>query len=193
MAQPTAWRVTDGTDGEVQIFPNALIGEVPDVRPGKEITLTYAFIEGRLGVNTAGGQYGANTQAVEGTRYATLDASDAGALYGATTTVPGVESYSRLKRYPTTGTVAVGTALDGEPYYRETLPSDAEITSRVLQFEPFADLDGITGLWGLVSGYEDVSANVPAFYELELDVYVLAESGDYSARSDVIAEYEATP
>lgn len=192
MAKPTEWRINDGTDGQVNILPNALIGSVPERTPGREVELTYAFIEGRLTAGGAGAVYG--HAGGDGAQYANLDGTAEGTLYGAQTgVVTGTESYERLKRYGDTGTVSSGLALDGTPHYRETLPADADIESRVLQFVPVADPDAWGGFWAVVEEYEDESEDVPAFYEVTLTVRMLADADEYDARTEVVNEFKVTP
>lgn len=96
--------------------------------------------------------------------------------------------YNTMQRYLNyVGHVETMTTADGEPRYRET-QSDSK--SMLMQFSPTSSVPTIDGWWGvLVEGRVD-SPLPPAQLDIVLDIYYLAEDGDYASHSDVRAVFE---
>ena len=196
MTTEPAWRLTDGKDGDVYVLADALDGPVPDYQRGGSVTLNLLFFEGGRYDGNRGMTYGdtdADTGAdATGGTYGQVSPSAAGRTYGTDGTLSGVGRYEQAREYlDYAGTVRTGTSLDGTPYYRES--ATASVASHVLAFEPLADVAGVGGYWGVVTGGSDPSADPPAMYELEVETFVLAERDEYESRAAVAAAYEETP
>jgi hypothetical protein len=191
-----AWRLTDGKDGDVYVLADALDGEVPNYQRGGSVTLNLLFFEGGRYDADRGMTYG-DTDAASGAEgtggtYGQVAPSAAGRTYGTDGTLSGVGRYEQAREYlDYAGTVRTGTSLDGTPYYRES--AGTSVASHVLAFEPLADVTGVNGFWGVVTGGNDPSANPPAMYELEVKTFVLAERDEFESRSAVAAAYNETP
>lgn len=82
---------------------------------------------------------------------------------------------------------AVATGEDGAhvPWYRSQLDSRADVGSLVLGIEPSSDIEdrSVTGLWGVVTGGRDVRNSTLTNWQLELEVFVLAEYREHSDRA----------
>jgi len=97
----------------------------------------------------------------------------------------------------TTSTTAYGAMLDyldfadaadyglteaNIPWYREQVPSRADVDSLVVQIEPSSDLSSldVPGFWGLVTGGEDSRETSVSHEQLVLELYVLADAAQYA-------------
>lgn len=89
--------------------------------------------------------------------------------------------------YANESTVRRGTTSRGVPWYREYLPSRADVGSLAVPIEPAADTE-ISGIWGLVVGGEDQSQPSTARRVLDIEVFVLAERDEYADRDALAAD-----
>ena len=93
------------------------------------------------------------------------------------------ETARQLLDYAHTGVRGVDD--DGVPWYREKLPAAAPVDSQVVQLSPSADVAALSyeGVWAVVIGGQ--ATNLTYSPRLELDLFVLAEAGEYADRSAV--------
>lgn len=90
------------------------------------------------------------------------------------------------------GVVRRGTTDRGVPWFRERLPSGASISSLVVQVTS-SNTSGYD-VWAIVVGGTDRSREVQdgaTHYVVDLDLFVLADAGDYADRSGVISDLGA--
>lgn len=82
---------------------------------------------------------------------------------------------------------AYGTGINHRPWYHEQLPADATVGSLVVGIEPTQDLDdrGVTGVWGLITGGDDRRNSTLTNWLIELELFVLAEYGDFADHNDI--------
>lgn len=92
-----------------------------------------------------------------------------------------VRKYVRLGNRP--GAASTTPGLDTTPFYRE-LHDDANL-DLLVSLEPTGAAlpSDVDGLWGVIVGGSDATNNVRTRYELELELFVLAELSDYGTRS----------
>jgi len=88
-------------------------------------------------------------------------------------------------RYLNDKALDYGLDYEGEPWYRYTLHPNATINSYLFKVEPSAGVEKGTSFWGLLTNVEDESRLVGAGEQLSMTFYVLAESDEYSTRTDV--------
>ena len=192
MTTEPAWRLTDGKDGDVYVLADALDGDVPDYQRGGSVTLNLLFFEGGRYDAPRGMVYGGPASGDAGGLYGGPTVLDHGGTYGTVGGYSGVGRYEQAREFlDYAGTVRTGTSLDGTPYYRESAGQSVE--SHVLAFEPVADVPGLNGFWGVVEGGSDPSSDPPAMYELEFEVFVLAERDEFESRSAVASAFEVNP
>lgn len=189
------WTMTDGKDGQVYILADALSSDMPNYQRGGSVTLNFLFQEGGRYDAERGMTYGNEDvpeDAGTGGTYGGAPPSAAGGTYGTAGDYTAVGRYEAAREYlDYAGTVRTGTSLDGTPYYRES--AGQSVNSHVLAFEPLADIPALNGFWGIVAGGDDPTADPPAMYELEFEVFVLAERSEYESRSAVANAFEVNP
>lgn len=180
MTDPT-WTI-HGADYDVVV--DGLLSEFINRRRGDSVTLRFE-IRRRTGAgSTTGGQY----SSADGYQWS----GPSGAQYdaGGTDVAPAETRYERLVAYHDFSG-ATDAAVDDQrvPYYRESVPQRADITSLLVGIEPNGDLDPATGVWGIVTGGGETSRLFADAAVVELDVLVLAEYPELT-RSEVKQQFE---
>jgi hypothetical protein len=181
MTPTTVWRIE--TAGSVDIIADALLDEMPEYRRGESRSFTFSFRSDRYTTGDGGFQYGDAQWGTE--TYSGGSSGDSGAL---TRYVAARE----LLEYA--GAAATGTDIESVPYYREQLPARASIDSALVALVPSAGLQAtpdVRGVWGVVVGGEDGSRAALSSFEVTLEVFILAEYGDYDGRQAVETEFIA--
>lgn len=183
----TTWTIHERTD---TFTADALTADWPTVTRGETVTLRFWFDSD----NTD------DTLLVEDGESYTVGAGDTETYQrvivedGGTLTVNGTlnateDGLFRLLQYlDWAGAVATGQGENHVPWYRDQLPG-GYVPTLALGFEPHGDLQerSVTGLWGVVVGGSD-ERNAPLTnWQVELDVFVLAEFREYSDHSAVEA------
>jgi hypothetical protein len=180
MTDPT-WTI-HGADYDVEV--DGLLSEFINRRRGESVSLRFEIR--RRGGNTAetGGQY----SAAAGFQYS----SASGAQYsgGAPSIYPAQERYERLVNYHDFAG-ATDVAVDDKrvPYYRESVPQRADVSSLLIGVEPNGDVAPATGVWAIVTGGGEVSRLFGDMAVVELECVVLAEYSELS-RSEVKSQFE---
>jgi len=79
------------------------------------------------------------------------------------------------------------------PWYREQLPARADVDSLVVQLEPSSDLSSydVPGFWGLVVGGDDSRETTLSQERLVLELFVLADAGQYTDHADIESDLAA--
>jgi len=182
MTDPT-WTI-HGADYDVIV--DGLLSEFIDRRRGESVSLLFE-VRRRSGNRTAtGGQYGS----AEGFQYSSTDRSGAQYSGRAATVAAAEERYGRLVNYHDfAGATDAGVDDKQVPYYRESVPSRADISSLVIGIEPNGDIAPAAGVWGVVTGGGERSRLFGDSARVELDILVLGEYAELS-RSDVQSQFE---
>jgi len=110
---------------------------------------------------------------------------------GPGSTVAAAETrYERLVNYHDfAGATDVSVDDQRVPYYRESVPSRADITSLLVGVEPNGTIAGGAGVWGIVSGGGERSRLFADMAVVELEIVVLAEYSEHT-RSEVQTQFE---
>lgn len=110
---------------------------------------------------------------------------------GSGSTVADAETrYSRLTNYHDFAGAADADVDDAQvPYYRESLPSRADVTSLLIGVEPNGAISPAAGIWGLVVGGGETSRLFGDMAVIELDVFVITEFSELT-RSEVQSQFE---
>jgi len=191
-----AWRIRTRANGT--IIADGLVDSFPQYQRGETTTLRFLF--------RSGSSYGATAAGDDGWTYgndpATSDGGDDhgatwggqhGALFGpADKSNDDVERYRQLREYlDWAGASATGESYASVPWYREQLPSRADVASEVVAIEPPPALaNELPGLWGLIVGGSDDSQR-PGATIVSLDVLVLAERDEYDDHSALESDLAA--
>jgi len=99
------------------------------------------------------------------------------------------------------GHVDTGTGDNGRPWYRETLPAEAQVSSVIVPIEPGADIrttygDVVRGVWGAVVDATDPN-RLPEALDFEFEIFALgyvdsaggsSDPDFYSSRSEIETE-----
>jgi len=90
------------------------------------------------------------------------------------------------------GNYALENTLKNNYYYKERIPTNANIGSLVVGIEPDNSLqsDKIGGVWGLVDNVIDERNPILATPQIGLEVTILAEYSEYNSVSDVQTDLE---
>lgn len=106
--------------------------------------------------------------------------------------------YQLLQYLDYADAAAYGESQSHRPWYHEQLPTAAKrdptnIESIVLGFNPpeFQRQRGIPGLWGLVVGGADRRNSALTNWQLELEIFVLAERHEYTDHTDLESDLQA--
>ena len=189
----TTWTITTKSNGD--ITADALTADWPTVTRGSQARLRLWFdnpdSEGSLIVED-----GESVTVSSDTTVRRVRVEDNGTLTvadGVTLTVDEGGLYSLLQYLDYADAAAYGAdTIDHRPWFREQLPTKASqsptnITSLILAFEPNGELKdrSVTGLWGLVTGGTDARNATLTNWQIELDVFVLAEREEYATHSDI--------
>lgn len=179
MTDPT-WTI-HGADYDVVV--DGLLGEFIDRRRGESATLRFEIRRrGTTGSNTGGqysGPYGFRWSGPQGAQYS-----------GGRTVAAADTRYERLVAYHDFAG-ATNTAVDDKrvPYYRESLPQRANVSSLLIGVEPNGDISPATGVWAIVTGGGERSRLFADSAVVELEVVVLAEYPELT-RSEVKTQFE---
>jgi len=101
--------------------------------------------------------------------------------------------YKNVRQYlDYAGSISIEETANYEPAIFENVPASASKPSVIVDFVPSPDISGeINGLWGAITGGEDISPSVPSGVRaLSLDVVYLGELLDYTDRQAVKDELE---
>lgn len=180
MTDPT-WTI-HGADYDVEI--DGLLNDFLDRRRGQSVTLRCEIRRRGSTVSDVGGQYSATA----GFQYS----SPNGARYsgGAPSVSPAQERYGWLVNYHDfAGATDVGVDDKQVPYYRESVPARADVSSLLIGVEPNGDIPPATGVWAIVEDGGEVSRLFGDMAVVELEVVVLAEYSELS-RSEVKSQFE---
>lgn len=103
--------------------------------------------------------------------------------------------YENVRQYlDYAGAISVEETANYEPAIFENVPSSASKPSVIVDFVPSSGVSGdISGLWGAITGGEDISPSVPSGVRaLSLDVVYLGELSDYADRQAVKEDLETS-
>lgn len=103
-------------------------------------------------------------------------------------------AYTLLQYLDYADAAAYGTGINNQPWFHNQLPASyGDVQSLVLAFEPNGDLKdrSVTGLWGIVTGGSDARNATLTNWQIELDVFVLAERDEYATHSDIESDLGA--
>jgi len=177
------WTVR-GADYDVVV--DGLLGEFATRTRGEEVTLTLYLSRRNGSVVTTGGRY----SATGGFQWS----GSAGARYSGRgeTVAPLPVRYERLVAYHDfAGAADTFTDQQQVPAFQEAMPDRARVSSLLVGIEPSGDTQTGPGFWAVVVGGEDQTARLGESATVELEVFVLAEYGDYPDRAAVISDFEA--
>jgi hypothetical protein len=103
---------------------------------------------------------------------------------------PAQERYGWLVNYHDfAGATDVGVDDKQVPYYRESVPARADVSSLLIGVEPNGDIAPATGVWAIVEGGGEVSRLFGDMAVVELEAVVLAEYPELT-RSEVKSQFE---
>jgi len=188
MTDPT-WTV-HGADYDVEV--DGLLGEFINRRRGQTVTLRFEIRrrepEDYDATATAGAQYsgseGAQYSGSEGAQYSPSGTRSKSAAADAEA------RYRRLANYHDfAGAADVGVDDKQVPYYRESLPARADVSSLLIGVEPNGDIAPATGVWAVVEDGGEVSRLFGDMAVVELEVVVLGEYSELT-RSEVTSQFE---
>jgi hypothetical protein len=178
-ATDISWRIRTEAFGDV--ISDALLDEVPEYRRGESRSFTFAFDPGTYSIGSGGFRYG--------------NALWGGEVYDGGTGDGAFDRYRAAREYlDWAGANATGTTITSVPWYREQLPSRADIDSTLVALVPSVDLRDehrVPGLWGVITGGSDGTLPSLTGFEVTLEVFVLAELREYDDRAAVKTEFEA--
>jgi len=90
------------------------------------------------------------------------------------------------------GSDIAGTAEFGVPFFREQLPSDAPVSTNVVQVEPGDGIAAAPTLWGLVRAVELNSARTGSQARVTVELFVLGDTAAYADETALRSALEET-
>ena len=117
---------------------------------------------------------------------------------GETVEINGVieSDISRYNQWQQRGEVADAaeygmTELGNQPWFREQLPSDTNVSTIVYEVEP-PDTNTTPAFWGILVGYSDNTTLPNIVARVNLELWVIAQVADYPSRADLDAQFSDT-
>ena len=101
-----------------------------------------------------------------------------------------VTRYEQVRDLLTWPSAVKETRIDQQsiPWYYEDLPDSSDLATQVVSIQPTDEsLGALRGVWGVVTGGEDLTRLVGSNADLRLSVFVLAEIDEYADHAAVEA------
>jgi hypothetical protein len=94
-------------------------------------------------------------------------------------------------RYSNDSTTNTGSDIRGEPWYHQSIHPSAGFASALVLLEPGTSVGELRDWWTVITDASISTTPVGTGRRVTLDLFVLAETAEYSERQFVVDEFEA--